>query len=61
VLEVLGDFTLETASMTPERRAQFGLEAGDDMEASDHLIVVADLRRHDRPGTKPVKVLKRLD
>ena len=47
--------------MTPGRRAQFGLETGDDMQASDHLIVVADLRRHDRPGTKPVKVLKRID
>ena len=61
VLEVLGDFALETASMTPGRRAQFGLEAGDDMQASDHLIVVADLRRHDRPGTQPVKALKRID
>jgi len=31
------------------------------MQASDHYIVVADLSRHDRPGTKPVKQLKRID
>lgn len=61
VVEVLGNFTLETASMPAARREQYGLQAGDDMQASDHLIVVADLRRHDRPGTKPVKVLKRLE
>ena len=61
VLEVLGNFALETASMSPDRLSQFGLEAGDDLQASDHFIIVADLRRHDRPGTKPVKVLKRVD
>ena len=44
-----------------DRLDQYGLEAGDDMQASDHLIVVADLRKHDRPGTKPAKQLKRID
>ena len=28
--------------MTAERRAQYGLEPGDDLQASDHYIVVAD-------------------
>ena len=61
VMEVRGNFALETATMTPDRLAQYGLQAGDDMQASDHYIVVADLSRHDRPGTKPVKQLKRID
>lgn len=61
VLEVLGNFTLETASMGDARLTQYGLNAGDDMQASDHLIIVADLRKHDRPGTKPAKQLKRID
>ena len=61
VLEVLGNFALETASMGDARLTQYGLNAGDDMQASDHLIIVADLRKHDRPGTKPAKQLKRID
>lgn len=61
VVEVLGNFALETASMGSDRLEQYGLNAGDDMQASDHLIVVADLRKHDRPGTKPAKQLKRVD
>lgn len=61
VVEVLREFALETSSMSPERRAQYGLEPGDDLQASDHYIVVADLRRHDRPGTKPAKRLKVTD
>jgi len=61
VVEVLGNFALETASMSNQRRTQYGLNAGDDMQASDHLIIVADLRKHDRPGTKPAKQLKQID
>ncbi len=61
VVEVMGNFALETASMSDARLEQYGLNAGDDMQASDHLIVVADLRKHDRPGTKPAKQLKRVD
>jgi len=59
VLEVLREFSLETSSMTPERRAQYGLEPSDDLQASDHYIVVADLRkRARRPGTSPVQLKK---
>ncbi|MEC8758496.1 MAG: hypothetical protein VXX70_03010, partial [Bacteroidota bacterium] len=59
VVEVLREFSLETSSMTAERRAQYGLEPGDDLQASDHYIVVADLKQRDRrPGTKPVKLKK---
>ena len=59
VVEVLREFSLETSSMTAERRAQYGLEPGDDLEASDHYIVVADLKQRDRrPGTKPVQLKK---
>ena len=59
VVEVLRDFSVETTSMTPERRDLYGLEAGDDLEASDHYIVVADLKKRDRrPGRKPVQLKK---
>ena len=59
VVEVLRDFSVETSSMTPERRDLYGLEAGDDLEASDHYIVVADLKKRDRrPGRKPVQLKK---
>jgi len=59
VVEVLREFSLETSSMTAERRAQYGLEPGDDLQASDHYIVVADLKQRDRrPGTKPVQLKK---
>ena len=58
-MEVLRDFSVETSSMTPERRDLYGLEAGDDLEASDHYIVVADLKKRDRrPGRKPVQLKK---
>ena len=50
VVEILRDFSLETSSMTPERRDFYGLQAGDDLEASDHYIVVADLKRDLPPG-----------
>ena len=58
VAEVLRSFSLETASMSDERLNQYGLEAGDALQASDHFIVVADLRKYDRPGTKPTKTKK---
>lgn len=59
VVEVLRDFSVETSSMTPARRDLYGLEAGDDLEASDHYIVVADLKKRDRrPGRKPVQLKK---
>ena len=59
VVEVLRDFSVETSSMTPERRDLYGLQAGDDLEASDHYIVVADLKKRDRrPGRKPVQLKK---
>ena len=58
VAEVLRSFSLETASMSDERLNQYGLEAGDALQASDHFIVVADLRKYDRPGTKPAKAKK---
>ena len=61
VVEVLREFALETSSMSADRRMHYGLEPGDDLQASDHYIVVADLRRHDRPGTKPAKRLKVID
>lgn len=58
-VDVLRNFTIETSSMTPERRQAYGLQPGDDLEASDHYIVVADLKKRDRrPGTKPVKLRK---
>lgn len=59
VVEVLRDFSLETSSMTAERRALYGLEPADDLQASDHYIVVADLKKRDRrPGTKPAQLKK---
>lgn len=59
VVDVLREFSLETASMSSERRAQYGLEPGDDLQASDHYIVVADLKKRDRrPGTKPAQLKK---
>ncbi len=59
VVEVLREFSIETSSMAPERRDQYGLEAGDDLEASDHYIVVADLKKRGRrPGRKPVQLKK---
>ena len=42
-LSVLADFTLETAHIPEERLADFGLQAGDDLAASDHFMVCADL------------------
>ena len=58
-VNVLRDFSIETSSMTAERRAQYGLQPGDDLEASDHYIVVADLSKRDRkPGTRPVQLKK---
>jgi len=57
-VRVLGSFALATAAMSNERREAYGLQAGDALQASDHFIVVADLAKHDRPGTKPVKVKK---
>jgi endonuclease/exonuclease/phosphatase family metal-dependent hydrolase len=57
-VRVLRSFALETASMSAQRLNAYGLESGDALEASDHFIVVADLAKHDRPGTKPVKIKK---
>ena len=57
-VRVLRSFALETASMSAQRLNVYGLESGDALEASDHFIVVADLAKHDRPGTKPVKIKK---
>ena len=58
-VDVLRNFSLETSSMTPERRQAYGLQPGDDLEASDHYIVVAHLKKRDRrPGTKPVQLKK---
>lgn len=58
-VEVLREFALETSALTPERLAAYGLQSGDDLQASDHYIVVADLKLRDRrPGTKPVQLRK---
>ena len=59
VVEVLSEFALETSSMPADRRAEYGLEPGDDLQASDHYIVVADLQKRNlTPGSKPVKLRK---
>ena len=45
-----------------ERRDLYGLEAGDDLEASDHYIVVADLKKRDcRPAASPSSSRKAAD
>ncbi|PCJ81911.1 MAG: hypothetical protein COA49_02810 [Bacteroidetes bacterium] len=43
VIDVLNQFTLQTSDLSPARLSQYGLLAGDDLAASDHFIVVADL------------------
>lgn len=43
VVDVLRQFTLQTSDLSAARLAQYGLLAGDDLDASDHFIVIADL------------------
>ena len=42
-LNILADFSMETAHITAERLAEFGLQSGDDLQASDHFMICADL------------------
>jgi endonuclease/exonuclease/phosphatase (EEP) superfamily protein YafD len=43
VLEVTNEYVLRTDMLSPSRRAEHGLEAGDRETASDHLPMVVDL------------------
>jgi len=42
-ITVLADFAMETSSMPADRLAQFGLQSGDDLQSSDHYLIVTDI------------------
>jgi hypothetical protein len=43
VVNVLRQFSLQTSDLSAARLEQYGLQANDDLDASDHFIIVADL------------------
>ncbi len=43
VVDVLREFSLQTSDLSAARLEQYGLQSSDDLDASDHFIIVADL------------------
>ena len=43
VVDVLRQFSLQTSDLSADRLEQYGLQPNDDLDASDHFIIVADL------------------